>query len=372
MKKTFLLGIIFLAVTSAYAAPLKPSIEFGLDSIVLPCLDLGPEVGLFADVVAKVCTKVPAPTDSPCGAGGSCSYGGTQSVSLSDAYTGSTLYGCYTLDGSVPWYNGATCGNGAHYTGAFNIAATSTLKYIFSATNYSSSPLETTTYTINLNPAAFVQDAYNSSACAGGPATCAADSITTTTNNVLYVQVVYHNAATLTSVTDTCGTSGGASNTYVADGTKTTGTAYNSATFHVIVGFGKACVVTAHFSPTSANAAVYVAESSGENLTTPVGQFVINSQDTPGTGANAITSTNITITQTNTLIIGSTISCWGNADSYSAGTGYTLTRNVASGNCNIGAEWKTFASTGTVAATFTTTGGTNLGDLTAATSVQHP
>jgi len=330
----------------------------------------------FADVVAKVCTKVPAPTDSPCGAGGSCTYGGTQSVTLSDPYSGSTLYGCYTVDGSVPYasYNGSSwsCGNGTHYTGAFNIAATSTLKYLFCATNYSCSVLETTTYTISLNPAAFVQDAYDSASCAGGPATCSADSITTTTNNVLYVQVAYHNAATLTSVTDTCGTSGGASNTYTADGTKTNGTAYNSATFHTLVGYGKACVVTAHFSPTSANAAVYVAEASGENLTTPVGQFVINSQDNPGTGANAITSTNITTTQTNTLIIGSVITCWGNADSFSAGTGYTLTQNVRTGNCNVGAEWKTFASSGAVAATFTTTGGTNLGVLTAATSIQHP
>ena len=85
-------------------------------------------------------------------------------------------YGCYTTDGSAPWYNGSTCGGtGTHYTGAFNITATTTIKYIFCATNYSCSTPETTTYTINTGAALVSVETWS---CAGA---CASHTIGTGT-----------------------------------------------------------------------------------------------------------------------------------------------------------------------------------------------
>ena len=221
----------------------------------------------------------------------------------------------------------------------------------------------------------FVQDTYNTSSCAGGPATCSVAAITTTTNHALYVQVMYLHTATLTNITDTCGTSGGATNTYTSDFTYSTGSFYFSQVLHTIVGYGKSCVVTANYGGTGANTEIYVAEISGTNLTTPVvsGQAIIADQSAPGTGANAVTSGNITTTGTNTLIIASVEQCTGSPDSFSAGTGFTLSQNPGIiGNCTVGSEYQTFASIGSIAGTFTTTGGAGTAYMTAAVAFQHP
>lgn len=119
------------------SAPLEPLIHSVIRAVC--------SAGARYDVQAKVCTRVAQPTDAP-GAG---TYTTTQSVTLANTYTGSTLFTCYTTDGSAPWFNGASCGNGTHYTGAFNITTTSTLKAISCATNYSCSTLDSALYTIN-------------------------------------------------------------------------------------------------------------------------------------------------------------------------------------------------------------------------------
>ena len=62
---------------------------------------------------------ISTPTDAP-GAG---TYGSTQSVTLSDA---TAVFILYTVDGSTP----ACPATGTKYTGAFNIAATTTLKAV--------------------------------------------------------------------------------------------------------------------------------------------------------------------------------------------------------------------------------------------------
>lgn len=123
----------------------------------------------FADVVAKVCTKVPQPSDSP-GAG---TYSSSQSVTIADSYGGSTLYICYTTDGTAPWFNGSTCGNGTHYTGAFNVTSTSTLKAIGCATNYSCSSLDSSLYTLNAG-GTFTAIQVGNCAISSGAATCSA------------------------------------------------------------------------------------------------------------------------------------------------------------------------------------------------------
>jgi hypothetical protein len=225
----------------------------------------------------------------------------------------------------------------------------------------------------------YVADVTNTSACAGGPTTCAAAAITPVTGDEFTVFVYHNTGTTISGVADTCGTSGGGSNTYgAADFSNTS--AQLSSVYHVIVGYGKSCVVTATFGSPSGNAQIVVVDSRGTSTSTPVVAATIGNQNTPGTGTNAITSnagqgSNIsTGANTNTLVIGSVVTCYGNADTFSHGTGFTIgSTNTTVGNCNVAVEYETQSATSTtIAATFTTTGGTNLNYHTMAVIVQHP
>ena len=77
-----------------------------------------------------------APSISPAGG----TYASAQSVSITDATPGATLY--YTTNGAAP----TTAST--HYTGAFSIAATTTVKAVAAATGYTTSPVSTAAYTI--------------------------------------------------------------------------------------------------------------------------------------------------------------------------------------------------------------------------------
>jgi hypothetical protein len=81
---------------------------------------------------------LPAPTFSLAGG----SYTTSQSVSISDATAGTTIY--YTTDGTAPTTASTK------YTGAITISATETLKAIAVETGYTNSPAATATYTINV------------------------------------------------------------------------------------------------------------------------------------------------------------------------------------------------------------------------------
>jgi hypothetical protein len=109
-------------------------------------------------VSATYTLTVATPADSP-GAG---TYGSTQSVTLSDSTTSAFL--CYTTDGSTPTGTGASCTNGTHYTGAFNITVTTTLKVIGFKSNYNDSSMLTSVYTIG-GGGGLSTTASNTSAC---------------------------------------------------------------------------------------------------------------------------------------------------------------------------------------------------------------
>jgi len=86
-------------------------------------------------------TQVLAPTFSPVGG----SYTAAQSVTISDATSGSKIY--YTTDGTTP-----TPGSGTTtlYSGALTIGATTVVKAVATASGLSQSPVSTATYTINV------------------------------------------------------------------------------------------------------------------------------------------------------------------------------------------------------------------------------
>ena len=71
-------------------------------------------------------------------------YTAVQSVSLSDSTPGAAIY--YTTNGTPPTINST------QYTGPITVSGTETIEAIATASGYSSSPVFSTTYTINLPP----------------------------------------------------------------------------------------------------------------------------------------------------------------------------------------------------------------------------
>ncbi len=82
------------------------------------------------------------PTFSPAAG----TFTATQTVSILDSTVGATIY--YTLDGSTPTTASA------RYTAPLSVATTTTIKAIATATNYTTSPVASGTFTINIPPAA--------------------------------------------------------------------------------------------------------------------------------------------------------------------------------------------------------------------------
>ena len=94
--------------------------------------------------VTTVQQTVATPTFSP-GAG---TYVGTQTVTISDGTSGSTI--CYTTDGSTPTANGAgACTHGTTYSTPVSVATSETLKAIGSKAAFLDSAVGSAAYVIN-------------------------------------------------------------------------------------------------------------------------------------------------------------------------------------------------------------------------------
>jgi len=145
---------------------------------------------------------VATPTDSP-GAG---TYSSTQSVTLSDA-TGSAVI-CYTVDGSTPAASTpGTCSAGTTYSGAFNIASTTTLKAIGTKTGLSNSAVLTSVYTIS-GGSISISDSGNAHTTGFGNGTQSTGTINSTGATLLTLGIAQYDVPlTTASFTDSKGNS---------------------------------------------------------------------------------------------------------------------------------------------------------------------
>jgi len=180
-------------------------------------------------------------------------------------------------------------------------------------------------------------------------------TLTVTAGNGLIINTCYDSALTITSVT----VSGNSNATSVRDDTDATNS--ETASTHQLsnITSGGSVTVTANGIASSGSGGIIVTEVSGQDTTNMIdnsgnahaGQV----QNAPGTGTDAVTSTNLTTATNNALIHAVT---WndsaGQTAVASAGTGYTRRlNNVTLQFAKTSTEDKTLATAGAVAGTFT-------------------
>jgi hypothetical protein len=120
--------------STVYSAPITVSSSETLNAIAVESGYAGSAV---ASAVYTISPLLPAPTFSPVAG----TYTNAQSVSISDATSGTTIY--YTTDGSTPTTSSAV------YKGAIPVGTSETLQAIAAETGYNNSPVATAAYTIN-------------------------------------------------------------------------------------------------------------------------------------------------------------------------------------------------------------------------------
>lgn len=189
---------------------------------------------------------------------------------------------------------------------------------------------------------AYVQSA-NGQAFSG--TTVAATFGSNVTAGNLIVITLYANKG-LTSIADTL------THTYSTATANTDGSTYVFGCYYVANISGGANTVTATLTAAHTFALMTVQEYSGAATSSPLDQATFAFQATPGTGANAITTGNVTTTTDGQLIFGAAGSTEANTATVSAGTNYTIRQNPLSDNPSEDRIQTTAAAT---AVTFTTT-----------------
>lgn len=198
---------------------------------------------------------------------------------------------------------------------------------------------------------AWVQDDVNGTFDASGTVILGSN---VTVNNALGVFIVWSDVTrSLTGVTDT------RSSTYTLLNNPTTGAFQRAAWAYTVLGSSGANTIAASFSGTgNMTIIMLVHEVSGIDTGTPVGanQSAIQEQTTPGTGTDGCTSGSITTARNGCYIMG-VLTDEGWASTITTGTGYT-TRANSSGD-GVYSESQVQSSAGAIAATFTTSNGSN-------------
>ena len=142
---------------------------------------------------------------------GAGTYTSVQTVTISDATSGATIY--YTTNGTTPTTNSAV------YSGAITVSATETLEAIATATGYTQSATGSAAYAINLplGPS-YVQQCsqYKAGGGSGASASCTLTGVGA--GHALMIGV-WTPAATLSSVTSSAGTPVSVISNYNASGT---------------------------------------------------------------------------------------------------------------------------------------------------------
>jgi hypothetical protein len=120
--------------SSVYSGPITVSATETLQAIAAATGYTNSPVATAAYTIAA--TALPAPAFSPAPG----TYTSPQSVTISDATSGTTIY--YTTNGSTPTTSSTV------YSGPITVSATETLQAIAAATGYTNSPVATAAYTI--------------------------------------------------------------------------------------------------------------------------------------------------------------------------------------------------------------------------------
>lgn len=284
-------------------------------------------------------------------------YDNSVTVTVTTITPSASIYYCTDTAG--------TCTPNTLYTAPISINVDGThLRTLSRRSGWTDSDIKDSTYTINSwRGPTYVQSC--SQAVDGTSCTLSAN---VTAGNALAVLVAWEASGTLTSISDTCGTVGGGSNTYTVK--SSTGNYSKGAVGYTIIGASKSCTITANFSGGS-TPYILVHEITNVNQSTPVvsNQFSINYQWNPGSAANAVTSASITTTKNETLIFAATA---GQDGGFTAGTGYVAKNTLTKyGSFSIASEQKNMVSAGSTVATFTATSGSNQA-LTGIIAFQRP
>ena len=160
----------------------------------------------------------------------------------------------------------------------------------------------------------------------------------------------YSNTCTLGTITDDSAVQA----TQVDTGTDTT-EGQKSTSFYFANVTDSLRTVTENVTGASCSSSVVIDEYSGVATVSPLDgtAHAANFQNSPGTGANAITSGSVTTVTSGDLIYGAN-NIVGGLTGITAGTGYTLRQTQTGLQDNLSSEDKVQAVAGAVAATFTT------------------
>jgi hypothetical protein len=229
----------------------------------------------------------PTPAATPTFSIQSGTYASPQTLTISDATTGATIY--YTTNGSTPTTSSAK------YTGAITVSSTETIEAIATANGYSCSSVATATYTITppAGTPSFVQAV--ASASHGGPSSVnLAFPANTLPGDVLLVAFDYEGSATVPSVTDIQG------NAFTPVGNLLTspGGAPSQVYYAANIKGGPETVKVT-LSAASSYLEAYVTEYSGVNPTNP-----IDAEAGASGNAGAVSSGNATTTAGGDIIYG--------------------------------------------------------------------
>lgn len=177
-------------------------------------------------------------------------------------------------------------------------------------------------------------------------------TLTATTGNLLVVSVHFYAS---NSSTDVSSISDGV-NTYTQIDTHTEtlgGALIRLTTYYAKNITGGSLTLTTTLSASNVNASrTVIAEVSGADAGAPLDVHTVQSQTNPGSGTDAITSGSVSTSTSGQYVYGATIPS--NNSTFSAGTGFTDVTHVALA----AAEYQIQSAAGSIAATFTESGGT--------------
>ncbi len=247
-----------------------------------------------------------------------------------------------------------TCTPTTPYTSPVTITTNGTyLRSMAAGPGWNNSAITSALYTITPWSGPTWMQSYSSLARGGtglcaNTATCVTNTQTSVTNDAIGVLVVWDGAtASVSSITDNCGTSGGGSNSYSMLSSHTGNSYSNDALFYARVGYGKSCAITATMNNSAvANFAIAGVEVGNVDPSQPIypNNFALsNHVYAPGNSTDAVTSGILTAptNEPNTLETAMFLGSPSGIETIAAGTGFTLQDskwNSAAG-MDYGVEW---------------------------------